>query len=88
MTGQLHQQVNIAKLLFVGGLVKSPAAGISAISHGAVYIERWNIGVAESTLPRWVLRGVRITVGDKTMQISDCGYRIKRDADRAIPLRG
>lgn len=75
----LDQQVQIAKLLFIGGLVSSPAQGTYALSRGKVYIERWNIGVGEATLPRWVLRGVTITVGDRSMQISDCGFKIKRD---------
>lgn len=78
----LDEHVQIAKLLFIGGLVSSPAQGTYAITRGNVYIERWNIGVGEATLPRWVLRGVTITVGDRSMRISDCGYKVKRD-DRA-----
>lgn len=76
----LHEQVRIPELLFIGGLVHSPAAGQSAVAKGNVFIEQWNIGIAEVTLPRWVLRGVVIRVGDKSMRISDDGAKIMRDA--------
>lgn len=74
----LDQMVDIPTLLATGGLVRDRRAGISAVSHGSVVIHKWTIGVSEVTLPRWVLRGVTITVGDKSMRISDCGYKILR----------
>lgn len=74
----LHEMVNIPDLLFVGGLVNSPDAGRSAVAKGNVKIERWTIGIAEITLPRWVLRGVVVTVGARAMRISDDGFRIQR----------
>lgn len=72
-----NEQVSIPKLLFVGGLVETIAKGQSAIAHGNVYIERWNISIAETTLPRWVLRGVTITVRDRSIQISADGTKIR-----------
>lgn len=85
---RLDEQVNIPKLIFIGGLVKSPAAGINALCKGEVYIERWNIGVAEATLPRWVLRGVTITVRDNSIHISECGFKVKRVGDQSAQLHG
>ena len=74
-----HEQVSIAKLLFVGGLVDTVAKGQAAVAHGRVLIEQWNIGIPESTLPRWVLRGVTITCGARSMRISEDGGAILRD---------
>lgn len=74
----LHELVNIPKLLFTGGLVASPQAGHSALSHGRVFIENWSIGTTISELPRWVLRGVTIRCGDREMEISECGMKIIR----------
>jgi hypothetical protein len=74
----LHEEVSIPDLLFIGGLVASPAAGRNAVAKGNVQIERWTIGIANVSLPRWVLRGVVITVGKKSMKISDDGLRVLR----------
>jgi hypothetical protein len=79
MHSDLNQQVDIAKLLFVGGLVETIPKGRTAISHGRVYVQEWCISIGESTLPRWVLRGVTITCGRKSMQISDDGMKIIRN---------
>lgn len=79
-----HEQVSIAKLLFAGGLVDTVAKGHSAIAKGNVYVERWNIGVAESTLPRWVLRGVTLTVGERSIRISDDASSIIRSRQVAL----
>ena len=81
-SGQLNEQVNIAKLLFVGGLVKSVAEGQAALAKGKVYVQEWNISVAESTLPRWVLRGVSIRVDERSMCISEDGMKIRREQPR------
>lgn len=80
----LDQMVNIPQLLVAGGLVRNKQAGIYAVSRGKVQIEKWTIGVPEVTLPRWVLRGVTITVGDKSIRISECGYKIK--SERSLEL--
>lgn len=74
----LDELVNIPKLLFVGGVVPSPEAGRSALSHGRVYVENWNIGSTFADLPRWVLRGVTIRCGEREMEISECGMKIIR----------
>lgn len=84
--GQLdpHEQVSIAKLLFLGGLVETVAKGSSAIAKGKVYAERWNLSVAECTLPRWVLRGVTLTIGERSMRISDDGSKIVRESEKSL----
>jgi hypothetical protein len=82
----LDQMVNIPELLARGGLVRSKQAGIYAVSRGQVRIEKWTIGVSEVTLPRWVLRGVTITVGQNSIHISECGYKIKRKPERPLAL--
>lgn len=82
----LDQMVNIPELLTIGGLVRNRQAGIYAVSRGQVRIEKWTIGVSEVTLPRWVLRGVTITVGQNSMCISECGYKIKRNSERSLAL--
>lgn len=74
----LDQMVDIPTLLAAGGLVRNRQAGVNAVAKGAVKIQKWTIGVPEVTLPRWVLRGVTITVGAKSMCITDCGYKIRR----------
>jgi hypothetical protein len=74
----LHEEVSIPRLLVIGGLVASTAAGRNAVAKGNVQIERWTIGIANVDLPRWVLRGVVITVGKKSMRISDDGLRVQR----------
>lgn len=78
MSSDPHERVQIAKLLFVGGLVETIAKGQSAIAHGNVYVEQWNIGIAESRLPRWVLCGTTITVSGRSMRISEDGSKILR----------
>jgi hypothetical protein len=78
----LDEMVDIPTLLHKGGLVASRYAGQMAVAHGQVCVERWCIGVPEVTLPRWVLRGVTISIGERSMRISECGYRIQR---RSIP---
>lgn len=81
-----HEQVSIAKLLFVGGVVESVAKGQSALVKGKVYVERWNLTVAESTLPRWVLRGVTITTGERSLRISEDGSAIVREPQNTREL--
>lgn len=82
----LDEMVNIPRLLVIGGLARNQQAGVYAVSRGHVKIEKWTIGVPEVTLPRWVLRGVTITVGDKSMRISEDGYKIKRATERPLAL--
>lgn len=79
----LHEEVSIPHLLVIGGLVVSPAAGRNAVAKGNVKIEHWTIGIGNVSLPRWVLRGVVITVGKKSMRISDDGLRVQREASRS-----
>jgi ligand-binding sensor protein len=76
--GPLDQMVSIPELLYRAGMASSRLGGQRAIAAGKVYIERWNIGLTETTLPRWVLRGVTITCGDKSVQVSDCGQSLRR----------
>lgn len=80
----LDEMVNIADLLAKAGLATSRLGGQRAIAAGKVYIERWNIGLTECVLPRWVLRGVTITVGDKSVTVSDCGYKLQRRETAAL----
>lgn len=75
---RLHEQVNIAKLLFAGGLVRTVAEGTAAIVHGRVRIEQWTLSIAEATLPRWTLRAVTIHVADRSLRVSGDGFRLKR----------
>lgn len=74
----LHEHVYIARLLILGGLAQTEGQALGLIHRGQVMIERWTIGIAEATLPRWVLRGVTITVGDRSIRISDDGSKILR----------
>jgi hypothetical protein len=76
----LDEMVNIADLLHKSGLATSSVGGLRAIGAGKVYIERWNIGLTENVLPRWVLRGVTIRCGDKSIRVSDDGYKLRRAA--------
>lgn len=75
----LHQEVSVADILVLGGLVDNPASAWAAITHGKVRIEQWTISLHEGTLPRWALRGVVITIGERSLQISDDGTKILRE---------
>lgn len=75
----LDEMVHIPELLVKAGLTPSVQVGRRAVIHGDCYVERWNIGISEINLPRWVLRGVEVRVGDKSARISECGYKILRD---------
>ena len=77
----LHQEVQVARLLALGGLVADAAAGHAAIARGQVKIEQWTIGVSHASLPRWILRGVSISKGDRSIEISDDGCRIVRQRE-------
>jgi hypothetical protein len=74
----LDEMVSIPELPCKAGMATSRLGGQRAIAAGKVYIERWNIGLTETVLPRWVLRGVTITVGDKSVCVSSCGYKLRR----------
>jgi hypothetical protein len=74
----LDEMVSIPALLHKAGMATSRLGGQRAIAAGKVHIERWNIGLTETVLPRWVLRGVTITCGDKSIRVSDCGYKVRR----------
>lgn len=79
LPNRLDEMVNIGKLLFIGGLVNTPERGNRAVCSGSVYIQEWNIGLPEQTLPRWVLRGTTIRVGERSIRISEDGFRIVRN---------
>lgn len=68
--------VSVPRLLVLGGLARTVEEGWSAIRHGQVSIEQWCIGLAEGTLPRWVLRGVTVTRSGRSMQVSEDGTKI------------
>lgn len=68
----------MAKLLVLGGLAEHEARGWAMICHGQVRIEEWTIGIGEGTLPRWVLRGVTISSGERSMWISEDGAHVVR----------
>jgi hypothetical protein len=71
-----HENVDIGRLIFVAGFAKSPVHGRTQIMHGKVKIEQWTIGISENYLPRWILRGVRITVGAESFDISEDGTKV------------
>lgn len=81
---KLHQEVSIAELLVLGGLVTDETAAWAAVVHGKVQVEQWTIGLHEGTLPRWVLRGVVISIGERSLRISDDGTKILREPNGTL----
>lgn len=70
--------VNIGVLLTKAGLTESASQAHRAIHAGKVAINNWTIGHGQYELPRWVLRGVTLSVDDRSVQISDDGGWIVR----------
>lgn len=80
----LHEEVSICGLLQLAGLVRDEDAGWRAIAHGNVKIEQWTISLHEGTLPRWILRGVTISIGERSMTISQDGTRIVSEREGTL----